>query len=373
MCEHTGRLEFHLRSTLAWCRARESAGRAALDWPAVTHRRGATEHGTAQMPAASPLDTVQLPCLPLHRQTAPKYPCYRTRIALPRAFFAEARVGGRLPAANHANCPLDWPGHNHDAALLRHHVRGTRRGNKKEGAERTLDHRHLRDVAKRRRVHDVAHGGAHHGLVLLKSKGEARSAFGPSNCVQPARAALRLLPSLPEEQTWLDAAANAAAAAATPAALAAQHRLRCAVASSLRGPFGPFPATARPVPCHCAKFLGVGQRTHREYRRGPGVELAWRLKAAVRQHGSQDPSEGGCGLPAPAERAEDRCGPGLPSCAHCMRAWHCCENLISISYCFDNSWAPGLLPSPSPAPCYRATVPPSRVPEYCKSITSSRG
>ena len=104
------------------------------------------------MPAASPLDTVQLPCLPLHRQTAPKYPCYRTRIALPRAFFAEARVGGWLTAANHANCPLDWSGHNHDAALLRHHVRGTRRGNKKEGAERTLDHRHLRDVAKRRRV-----------------------------------------------------------------------------------------------------------------------------------------------------------------------------------------------------------------------------
>ena len=129
----------------------------------------------------------------------------RTQIPmLPHAHCAPARVLCRsLPAANHANCPLDWPGHNHDAALLRHHVRGTRRGNKKEGAERTLDHRRLRDVAKRRRVHDVAHGVALHGLVLLKSKGEARSAFGPSTCVQPARAALRLLPSPPETQTWL--------------------------------------------------------------------------------------------------------------------------------------------------------------------------
>ena len=115
-----------------------------------------------------------------------------------------------------------------------------------------------------------------------------------------------------------------------------------------------------------------GQRTHREYRRGPGVELAWRLKAAVRQHGSQDPSEGGCGLPAPAERAEDRCGPGLPSCAHRMRAWHCCENLISISYCFDNSWAPGLLPSPPPAPCSRAALPRARPSATARSRSPGR-
>ena len=97
------------------------------------------------------------------------------------------------------------------------------------------------------------------------------------------------------------------------------------------------------------------------------------MKAAVRQHGSQDPSEGGCGLPAPAERAEDRCGPGLPSCAHCMRAWHCCENLISISYCFDNSWAPGLLPSPPPAPCSRAALPRARPSATARALSLLRG
>ena len=269
------------------------------------------------MPTPASTNRTQIPMLP-HAHCAPA----RVLCRSPRGWAAARSEPCQLPAR------LVWTQPRRRVAATPR-AKGEAGQQQKEGAERTLDHRRLRDVAKRRRVHDVAHGVALHGLVLLKSKGEARSAFGPSTCVQPARAALRLLPSLPEEQTWLDAAANAAAAAATPAALAAQHRLRCAVASSLRGPFGPFPATARPVPCHCAKFLGVGQRTHREYRRGPGVELAWRLKAAVRQHGSQDPSEGGCGLPAPAERAEDRCGPGLPSCAHRMRAWHCCENLMS--------------------------------------------